>query len=54
MHNAVSKTPKYESGLAIELTDQQAKFRVDETVWQAGSNFENVIAEFKSRITDIV
>jgi len=54
MHNAVSKTPKYESGLAIELTDQQAKFRVDETVWQAGTNFDNAIAEFKSRITDMV
>jgi hypothetical protein len=54
MNNAVSKTPKYDSGLAIELTDQQAKFRVDETVWQTGINFENVIAEFKSRITDMV
>jgi hypothetical protein len=54
MHNAVSKTPKYESGLAIELTDQQAKFRVDETVWQASTNFDNVIAEFKSRITEMV
>jgi hypothetical protein len=54
MQNAVSKTPKYESGLAIELTDQQAKFRVDEEVWQTGMNFDNVIAEFKSRITDMV
>jgi len=54
MQNAVLKTPKYESGLAIELTDQQAKFRVDETVWQAGIDFENVIAQFKSRITDMV
>lgn len=53
MQNAVSKTPKYESGLAIELTDQQAKFRVGEAVWQTGVNFDNVIAEFKSRITDI-
>lgn len=54
MQNAVSKTPKYESGLAIELTDQQAKFRVDEAVWQTGVIFDNVIAEFKSRITDMV
>ncbi len=50
MKTTVSLTRKSESGLAIELTDQQAKFRVDEAVWQAGVNFENVIAEFKSRI----
>lgn len=53
MQNAVNQTPKYESGLAIELNDQQAKFRVDEAVWQAGVNFENVIIEFKSRLSQI-
>jgi hypothetical protein len=51
MNLAVRKTKTEDSGLAIELSDQQAKFRVDKTVWQAGSNFENVIAEFKSRLT---
>ena len=51
MQNAVSKTPKSESGLAIELTDQQAKFRVDEAVWQSGMNFTDVLTEFKSRLS---
>jgi hypothetical protein len=54
MNLAVRRTKTEDSGLAIELTDQQAKFRVDKTVWQDGINFENVIAEFKSRITDMV
>jgi hypothetical protein len=50
MQNAVSKTAKYEPGLAIELTEQQAKFRVDEAVWQAGVDFSQVIAEFNIRL----
>ena len=50
MKSALDLTPKYESGLAIELTDQQAKFRVDKEVWQAGLAFNEVIAEFRSRL----
>lgn len=50
MQNAVSETTKYESGLAIELTEQQAKFRVDEAIWQKGKNFADALVEFKSRL----
>lgn len=52
MQDTVSKTPKYESGLAIELTDQQAKFRVDEKVWEVGMSFADVLAAFESRLSD--
>jgi hypothetical protein len=50
MQNAVSETTKYESGLAIELTEQQAKFRVGEAVWQTGKDFAGTLAEFTSRL----
>jgi hypothetical protein len=51
MQSAVSKTSKYDSGLAIEVTDQQVKFRVDDTVWQSGKDFASVLAEFQSRLS---
>jgi hypothetical protein len=50
MNKAVCQTKTVDSGLAIELTGQQAKFRVDETVWQTGKDFASVLAEFKSRL----
>ena len=53
MQSAVSKTSKYDSGLAIEVTDQQVKFRVDDTVWQSGKDFASVLAEFQSRLMAI-
>lgn len=51
MNKAVSKAKTEESGLAIELTGQQAKFRVEETVWQTGQDFASVLSEFKSRLS---
>jgi hypothetical protein len=51
MKSALNITQKYEAGLTLELTDQQAKFRVDESVWKAGIKFVDVLAEFKSRLS---
>jgi len=43
-------TPKTEGGLAIELTEQQARFRVDEDVWSAGLSFPDALDALKSRL----
>lgn len=51
MNKAVSAAKTEDSGLAIELAGQQAKFRVNESVWQVGKNFASVLVEFKSRLS---
>jgi hypothetical protein len=43
-------TQKTEGGLAIELSGQQVKFRVDEHVWTAGLDFPATIALLKSHL----
>ncbi len=43
-------TQKNEGGLAIELSEQQARFRVDQDVWIAGLNFTAALELLKSRL----
>jgi hypothetical protein len=43
-------TQKIEGGLAIELTEQQARFRIDESVWSSGITFSSVVEALKARL----
>jgi hypothetical protein len=50
MKSTMELTQKTEGGLAIELSGQQVKFRVNEDVWSAGLDFPATLKLLKSRL----
>ncbi len=50
MKMTLELTQKTEGGLAIELSGQQVKFRVDQDIWRAGLDFSAALAALKSRL----
>jgi len=42
--------PKTEAGLAIELSDHEVRFRVDEDVWRSGIDFATALKALKAKL----
>ncbi len=48
MQKTLDLTQKVEEGLAIEMSGQQTRFRVDQEIWGEGFNFSDVVDILKS------
>ena len=53
MKMTLELTQKTEGGLAIELSGQQVKFRVDQDVWSAGLDFSAALDALKRRLLPV-